>query len=57
MGPVASGVRTPAETAASGYKRHSPRAYGVPPVDEEYLTVHEVAALLRLNQQTARNWI
>jgi hypothetical protein len=29
----------------------------VPPVDEEYLTVHEVAALLRLNQQTARNWI
>jgi excisionase family DNA binding protein len=27
------------------------------PVEEEYLTVHEVAALLRLNAQTVRNWI
>ncbi len=26
-------------------------------MDEEYLTVGEVAALLKLNQQTVRNWI
>jgi excisionase family DNA binding protein len=26
-------------------------------VDEEFLTVAEIAALLRLNQQTVRNWI
>lgn len=26
-------------------------------MDEEYLTVAEVAALLKLNQQTVRNWI
>jgi excisionase family DNA binding protein len=26
-------------------------------VDESYLTVAEVAELLRLNQQTVRNWI
>ena len=26
-------------------------------VEEEYLTVAEVAELLRLNQQTVRNWI
>jgi len=26
-------------------------------VDEEFLTVAEVAELLKLNQQTVRNWI
>ena len=29
----------------------------VAPVDEEFLTVAEVAAILKLNQQTVRNWI
>jgi excisionase family DNA binding protein len=26
-------------------------------VNESFLTVHEVAELLKLNQQTVRNWI
>jgi len=28
-----------------------------PGVDDEFLTVAEVAAVLKLNQQTIRNWI
>ncbi|MGZ4307666.1 MAG: helix-turn-helix domain-containing protein [Solirubrobacteraceae bacterium] len=28
-----------------------------PNVDDEFLTVAEVAAILKLNQQTIRNWI
>jgi excisionase family DNA binding protein len=28
-----------------------------PDVDDEFLTVAEVAAILKLNQQTIRNWI
>jgi hypothetical protein len=28
-----------------------------PDVDDEFLTVAEVAAILKLNQQTVRNWI
>jgi hypothetical protein len=26
-------------------------------IDDEFLTVAEVAAILKLNQQTVRNWI
>ncbi|MGO9957193.1 MAG: helix-turn-helix domain-containing protein [Solirubrobacteraceae bacterium] len=28
-----------------------------PDVDDEFLTIAEVAAILKLNQQTIRNWI
>ena len=33
------------------------RARRPPTIEDEFLTVAEVAAILRLNQQTIRNWI
>jgi excisionase family DNA binding protein len=34
-----------------------PRPRRPPSIEDEFLTVSEVAAVLRLNQQTIRNWI
>jgi hypothetical protein len=58
---VPGGGHTPASgkehPAAGGDRAPVARARRPPTIEDEFLTVAQVAAVVRLNQQTIRNWI